>query len=164
MMKINKQIESYNATVAFGMLLAEDETCKYTEFIDITEIVGDKSIEPYRGLGLLFCKRTCNLGTNENKVQFKIDETIEPGVRNWLTSYVLIPDFKTNNKAIIIDDILYYSLKSEAEKKAKIWCAENARDIHIKMVKRLESHSPINTSILYKPSLNQKMSEFFFFD
>ena len=108
---MNKTIEAYNATVAFGILLAEDETCKYTEFIDITDIIGDKSIEPYKGLGLLFCKRTSTLGENSNKVQFKIDETIEPGVRNWLTSYVLIPDFKTNNKAIIIDNILYYNLK-----------------------------------------------------
>ena len=161
---MNKTIEAYNATVAFGILLAEDETCKYTEFIDITDIIGDKSIEPYKGLGLLFCKRTSTLGENSNKVQFKIDETIEPGVRNWLTSYVLIPDFKTNNKAIIIDNILYYNLKSEAEKKAKIWCAENARDIHIKMVKRLESHSPVNTSIIYRVSLKQTLASFLFFD
>jgi len=163
-MKINKNIEAYSATIAFGMLLAEDDAIIYDSFIDITDIVGDKSIEPYKGLGLLFCKRLSKLGENTNKVQFKIDETIEPGVRNWLTSYVLIPDFKNNNKAIIIDDVLYYSLKSEAEKKAKIWCSENSRDIHIKMIKRLESHSPVNTSILYKPSLGQKMAQFVFFD
>ena len=163
-MKINKQIKSYNATIAFGTLLAEDDTITYDSFIDITDIIGDKSIEPYKGLGLLFCKRTCNLGTNENKVQFKIEENIQPGTKEWSTEYVLVPDHKKSGKAIIIGDKLSYKIKKEAEDAAKIWVPEHKRDLHIKMVKIMTNADPVSTSILYKPSLKQSMAIYHFFD
>jgi len=163
-MKISENIEAYNATLAFGMLLAENESIKYDSFIDITDIVGDKSIEQYKGLGLLFCKRTCDLGTNENKVQFKIEENIQPGTKEWSTEYVLVPDHKKSGKAIIIGDKISYKIKKDAEDAAKLWVPEHKRDLHIKMVKIMTNAEPVSTSILYKPSLKQSMAVYHFFD
>lgn len=165
-MKIDNLIEAYSSVYAFGILLSEnpDIGSIHTDFIDITDIIGSKSIEQYKGLGLLFCVKISELGENTNKVQFKIDETIETGVRSWITSYVLIPDFKTNNKTLSIDNKIFYELKSEAEKQAKEWCAKNKKDVHIKMIKRLKEHSPVNTSILYRMSLKQVPAVYHFFN
>jgi len=163
-MTINKNIEAYNSTIAFGMLLAEDETCKYTEFIDITDIVGDKSIEPYRGLGLLFCKRLCNLGVNENKIKFKIETNIQEGTKTWLTQYRLVPHSPKYGKSLIINDKLFYGLKSDAEQAAKQYCSDNAIDVHIVTTKVIQDADPCTTSILYRPALKQSLATFIFFD
>jgi len=163
-MKIDKLIESYSITLAFGILLAENPEITESSFIDITDIIGTRSIEQYKGLGLLFCIRTCNLGTNENKVQFKIDENIQPGTKEWSTEYVLVTDHKKSGKIIVIGDKVSYKIKGEAETAAKLWVAENKRDLHIKMVKIMQNADPVSTSILYKPSLKQSMAVYHFFN
>lgn len=163
-MKINKNIEAYSMQLAFGILLEENPDIKETSFTDITDIVGDRSLEPYRELGLLFCKRTCNVGNNDNKTQFRIQDDIQPGTKDWSTEYILCADFKSNNKAIIINDKISYEKKSEAEIAAKLWVAENKRDIHIRMVKIMKNGNPVSTSVLYRPSPKQSLGVYYFFN
>jgi hypothetical protein len=163
-MVINKIIESYNATIAFGILLVEDESCKYTEFIDITDIVGNKSIEQYKGLGILFCKKICDLGTNENKIQYSIHDNITPGTKDFETFYVLVPHHKNIGKALVIQGKTTFKMKKDAETAAKIYCAQNAVDVHIKTVKVMMNADPFSTEIRYKPSPKQSLATFLFFD
>jgi hypothetical protein len=161
---MEKIIEHYNPYIAFGTLLAEDDTVTYKDFIDITDIIGDKSIEQYKGLGLLFCKRLCGLGTNENKIKFKIETNIQEGTKTWLTQYRLVPHNPKYGKSLIINDKLFYSLKSDAEQAAKQYCSENAVDVHIVTTKVIQDADPCTTSILYRPALKQSLSTFLFFD
>jgi hypothetical protein len=163
-MKINKEIESYNSTVAFGLLLAEDESIKYTDFIDITDIIKNKSIEQYKGLGLLFCKRICNLGTNENKIQYSIQDNITPGTKDFETFYTLVPHYKNSGKALLIQGKALFKMKKDAETAAKIYCAEHAVDVHIKTVKVMMNADPFSTEIRYKPSPKQSLATYLFFD
>jgi hypothetical protein len=161
---MEKRIESYNSTIAFGMLLAEDEDIKYTEFIDITDIIKNKSIEQYKGLGILFCKRICDLGTNENKIQYSIHDNITPGTKDFETFYTLIPHCKTSGKALLIQGKALFKMKKDAETAAKIYCAQNAVDVHIKTVKVMTNADPFSTEIRYKASPKQSLATFLFFD
>lgn len=163
-MKIDKIIESYNSTIAFGTLLSENPDIKYTNFIDITDIIGNNSIEQYKNLGLLFCLRTCNLGTNENKVKFRIQDNIQAGTKTWNTKYRLVPHHPKFGKSLVINDIIFYDFKKDAEDAAKIYCSENAIDVHIVTTKLIQDADPCTTSIIYKPSLKQSLATYHFFD
>lgn len=164
-MKINKNIEAYNSMLAFGILLAEDESISYDSFVDITELVkSGKNVNDYKGLGLLFCYKTFDLGANDNKVQFKIEDNVQKGTKEFSTEYVLIADHKNSGKAIIINSKLSYPMKKDAEDAAKLWVPENKRDLHIKMVKIMTNADPVSTSILYKPSPKQSLAVYNFFN
>jgi hypothetical protein len=163
-LKVNENIESYNSTIAFGILLINNPELQYNSFIDITDIVGDKSIEPYKGLGLLFCKRLCGLGTNENKIQYSIHDNITPGTKDFETFYVLVPHYKNSGKALVIQGQTTFKMKKDAETAAKIYCSQNAVDVHIKTVKVMMNADPFSTEIRYKPSPKQSLSTFLFFD
>ncbi len=162
---MNEIIEAYNSLLAFGILLVNNENIKYNSFIDITkQIKSGKNEKDYHGLGLLFCYEISELGANDNKVQFRIKDNVQPGTKTWETKYKLVPHVPNFNKHIVINDIAYYDLKKDAEDAAKIWCVENKIDVHIITTKVIKDADPCTTSIFYKPSPKQTLATYKFFD
>jgi hypothetical protein len=159
-------VESYNSYVAFESLIEENPDIKYNNFIDVTEQVKSGiNIEKFKGLGLLFCVQTSELGINTNKIQFALNDIIQPGTKIWESKYRLVPDYnKTNGIGIEIDGIKYYELKKDAETAGKKYCVENKRDVYIVNTKVIKDANAVSQQIFYKPSLGQKMASFTFFD
>jgi len=165
-------IQAYSIQEAYARLREEYEeegkTLSYNGFIDISRQITDQRKDPeaFEDLGFLWGYCEVEPGENVNKVKFSIEDRVTPGVKNWLTKYIVSKDYPNVINPLLNDkgEILYFDFKKDACDLAKKWTSETKRSSHVVISKIPENFKRLQTSFWYKNSPSEIPGLYIFFD